>query len=44
MTTKEEMMEDARGAHALFVYPPLRVDADVLDAVGELGSRTVRGC
>ncbi|XP_076456304.1 glyoxylate reductase/hydroxypyruvate reductase-like [Babylonia areolata] len=32
--TREELKQNARGAHALIVHPPDRVDAEVLDAVG----------
>ncbi|KAL8570970.1 hypothetical protein ACOMHN_037830 [Nucella lapillus] len=31
---KEEFVKNARGAHALLVHPPDRVDAELLDAVG----------
>ncbi|KAK7092924.1 glyoxylate reductase/hydroxypyruvate reductase-like [Littorina saxatilis] len=32
--SREEMMKNARGVHALFVHPPDRVDAELFDAAG----------
>jgi lactate dehydrogenase-like 2-hydroxyacid dehydrogenase len=33
---KEQLMEQAKGASVLFVHPPDPVDAEVLDAIGEI--------
>ena len=34
--SKQEMMEKAKGFDALFIHPPDRIDAEVLDAIGML--------
>lgn len=41
---RDQFLQEVRGVHALFVHPPDRVDAELLDAAGEKIESCLKEC